>query len=90
MPVDLQSRLGGAKAKYGKFGDIVVQSVDICVGMVQDIAFDFPDHGITPETIYSEAKQSIYPFPARIASMTSIMHDVEGNRDQRESQQDGQ
>ena len=58
------------------FSNIIVNTVDIGVGMVNNVVLLFPDEIIAAQGIQREAKQFVYPFTGRIAAVIGIMHDV--------------
>ena len=79
--------LGGAHAHEGTSIDIVIHTIDIGVGMVDDIVFEFPDKGVAAEGIEGEAHDVVDPFFAGITAMAGIVHDIEADAGQQEAQQ---
>lgn len=60
----------------GTLGDVIVETIYIRIGMMDDIMFEFPDKGIASQRIKRKPHQPVDPFPAGIAAVTGIVHDI--------------
>ena len=71
--------LGAAHPDKRAFGDIVVDAVDVGIGMVNDIVFLFPDEIIAAKRIERKSKELVDPFTGRIAAVVGVVHHVEAD-----------
>lgn len=78
--------LGGAHAHEGAFIDVVIHTVYIGVGVVDDIVFEFPDEGIATEGVEGEAHDVVDPLFAGVTAMAGIVHDIKADTGQQEAQ----
>ena len=79
QPVCGHPYLRAAHTDKRAFGNVVVNAVDIRVGMVNNIVFLFPDETISAKGVQRKAECSIDPFAGGIAAMVGIVHDVESD-----------
>ena len=84
--MQVQPFLRGTLAKKGAVGNIIVHTIDIGIGMVNDIVFELPDEGVAAQCIERKPHQVIDPAARGIAAMTGVVHDVEPGAGQNQAQ----
>lgn len=78
-------RLREAMAKNWRFCNVIIYAIYVCVGVVNDIVFLFPNESVRAQCIHGEAHNIIQAFALGVASMTRIVHDIEPNARQEEA-----
>ena len=68
-----------AHADKRAFGNVVVDAVDICVCVMNDVVLLFPDETISTQGIQREPKDFVDPFAGGIAAVVGIVHDIESD-----------
>src|SRR6185312_17461501 len=53
--------LGRALTHDRAFGDIIVDPINVCISMMNDIVFELPDESVSAEQVQAESHQGIYP-----------------------------
>jgi len=78
-PVGRHPGLRAAHADKGALGNIIVDPVDIRIGVVNDVVLLFPDEIITAQGIQRKAEQLVHPFTGGIAAVVGVMHDIKSD-----------
>ena len=60
--------------------DIVIHSIHIGIGMVNDIVFVMPDKAVSAQNAKRQCGHLVDHFTFAETSVTSVMHNIESNR----------
>jgi len=71
-------------------GQIIVHTVDIGVGVVNNIVFDLPEKGIAAKRIHGEAHQLINPLAAGETFVAGIVHHVESRANEPKAKEESE
>src|SRR5215831_16012098 len=77
--------LCGALTQKNALCNIIINAIDVSIGMMNDIVFLLPEESITTHCVKRKSEQIIYPFFAGKASMAGIMHDIKPDTGKNES-----
>ncbi len=69
-------------------GNIIVDLVNVCIGVMDDIVFDLPNKGVTSQRIHRQAHYIVNPFFFREAVVAGVVHDIERDAYQCQPEED--